>query len=65
MRGAEVVGAGGEGADGGVLGGGCSAGVVAGVEVGVGGSEVDGGGLIRMDEDVKLTSSSILISPPP
>ena len=35
------------------LGGGGSAGVVAGVEVGVGRFAVDGGGLIRMDDDVK------------
>ena len=53
LRGAEVVGAGNEGADDGVLGGGCGAGVVAGIEVGVGGFAVDGGGLIGMDEDVK------------
>ena len=53
LRGAEVVGAGDERTDDGVLGGGGSAGVVADVEVGVGGFAVDRGRFIRMDEDVK------------
>ena len=53
LRRTEVVGTSCEGSDNTVLGGVSSAGGVLGVEVGVRGLPVDGGGLVRMDEDVK------------
>ncbi len=48
-----------QGSDDTVFGGGCGAGVVASLEVGVSGLSVDGCGFVRMDEDVKEGDGSV------
>ena len=59
LGGADVVGSPGEGSDDAVLRGVGGAGGVLRVEVGVGRFTVDGGGLVRMDEDVEEGDRSV------